>query len=47
MTLAEKLVKVVSASDLVEHNVKIEVLTAIGQLQQIGDQRLTHAKYSV
>ena len=47
MTLAEKLEKVVSASDRVEHKVKIELVTAISQLQPIGDQRLGHAKHRV
>ena len=46
-TLAEKLEKVVSASDPIEHKVKIELVTAIGQLQPIGDQRLGHAKHRV
>ena len=46
-TSAENLEKVVSASGRVEHKVKIELLTAIGQLQPIGDQRLTHAKHRV
>ena len=45
-TSAETLEKVVSASDRVEHKVKIELVTAIGQLQPIGDQRLTHTKHS-
>ena len=37
----------VSASDRVEHKVKIELVSAIGQLPPIGDQRFAHAKHRV